>query len=201
MPSRKAGSLGVAAVFALLAVFIFFARDEHGAWRTGFIRLSPLAADGKSGPTDPSGRGSGGAEQAEGKRMGEGGAAAAASTLLSKEIMDAATGLTLPRTKRFSKSELTCLGVGVRAKSIAIAKVNVYTVGLYVEPKGARRALRKYAGSDQASLRKDASVFKILGTAGFNKYLHLVFARKVGAKKVVEALTTVKGVSKDVLDR
>lgn len=74
--------------------------------------------------------------------------------------------------------------------------------GLYVDPKGARGALKKYAGLDPASLSKDKSLFKALGQAGgFAKYLHLVFARSVGAQKVVDALTSVKGVSKDVLDR
>lgn len=76
------------------------------------------------------------------------------------------------------------------------------TTALYVDPKGARGALKKYAGSDPASLSKDKSLFKVLGQAGgFAKYLHLVFARSVGAQKVVDALTAVKGVGKDVLDR
>lgn len=76
------------------------------------------------------------------------------------------------------------------------------TTGLYVDPKGARGALKKFAGSDPASLRKDKSLFKVLGQAGgFSKYLHLVFARSVGAQKVVDALTSVNGVGKGVLDR
>lgn len=76
------------------------------------------------------------------------------------------------------------------------------TAGLYVDPKGARGALKKYAGSDPASLSKDKSLFKVLGQAGgFSKYLHLVFARSVGAQKVVDALTSVKGVGQDVIDR
>ena len=71
-----------------------------------------------------------------------------------------------------------------------------------MDPKGARGALKRYAGSDPASLSKDKSLFKVLGQAGgFSKYLHLVFARSVGAQKVVDALTSVKGVGKDVLDR
>lgn len=42
----------------------------------------------------------------------------------------------------------------------------------------------------------------MLGQAGgFSKYLHLVFARSVGAQKVVDALTSVQGVGRDVLDR
>lgn len=74
--------------------------------------------------------------------------------------------------------------------------------GLYVEAKGARGALKKYAGSDPAALSKDKSLFKVLGQpGGFAKYLHLVFARSVGAQKVVDALTSVKGVGQDVLDR
>lgn len=207
MPSRQVSSLVTAAAFALLAIFLFCARDEHGAWQTDLLSWSSLTAECTCGSNSPdvvahvsdAGRGE---AKPVGKRRGKGGTMATASSAkLSEEIKDPATGLALPRTKRFSKSDLTCLGVGVRAKSIAVAKVNVYTVGLYVEPKGARGALNKYIGSDPAGLTKDSSVFKILGSAGFNKYLHLVFARSVGAKKVVEALTSVKGVHKDVLDR
>lgn len=74
--------------------------------------------------------------------------------------------------------------------------------GLYVEPKGARKALKSYAGRDPQELSKDKSVYRVLGGAGdFSKYLHLVFARSVGAQKVVDAFTAVKGVNQDVLDK
>ncbi|CBJ33403.1 Similar to Chalcone Isomerase [Ectocarpus siliculosus] len=131
-------------------------------------------------------------------------AAGLAKTPLSPDVRDPATGLVLPRTKQFasSKTGLVCLGVGVRVKSVAFVNVNVYTVGLYVEPKGARKALKSYAGRDPEELSKDKSVYRVLGGAGdFSKYLHLVFARSVGAQKVVDAFTAVKGVNQDVLDK
>lgn len=205
MPSRQAGNLAAAVVFALLAIFLFCARDENGAWRTRYLCLptssncprepltAPVTTD-PSGSTQPPAKGSSKNKSKPDKKK--------TPTALSKNIVDEATGLSLPRHKKFSKTELTCLGVGVRAKKIAIAKVNVYSVGLYVEPKGARRALKKFAGSDPEKLHKDASLYKILGQAGgFTKYLHLVFARTVGAKKVVDALTSVKGVSEAALSQ
>lgn len=126
--------------------------------------------------------------------------------VLSKELTDKATGIKIPRHQKFGKSQLTCLGVGVRAKSIAIAKVNVYSVALYVEDKPARHALKKFRGEDPRTLSNDDSVFYALGAhnsfgGGFKKYLHLVFARPVGATKIVDALTSVKDVDEDVLAR
>ena len=196
MPSRQVGNLVVAAAFALFAAFLFCARDEHGAWRTDYLCLfseehSCQTAIGLDDKGDIPAQ----AKASPIKKKG-------AATPLSKDVKDAATGLTLPRTKRFSKATLTCLGVGVRAKSIAVAKVNVYTVGLYVDPKGARGSLEKYAGVDPKALSKDRTLYKTLGQAGgFTKYLHLVFARSVGAQKVVDALTSVKGVREDVLTK
>lgn len=199
MPSRQVGNLAVAAAFALFAVFLFCARDEHGAWRPNPFCVSPMCTENRPAATvSIAGSKANKPPNTAARSTSKGGT----STPLSKEVKDAATGLSLPRTKRFTRSELTCLGVGVRAKSIAIAKISVYTVGLYVEPKGARGALKKYAGSDPASLKSDASLFKVLGEAGgFHKYLHLVFARGVAAQKVVDALTSVKGVREDVLAR
>ena len=134
MPSRKAGNLAVAVAFALFAVFLYCARDEHGAWRTDCLCLfseehtcsAAIRTDGKGDAPEPA------------NKRKRGGSA----TPLSKEVKDAATGLALPRTKRFSKADLTCLGVGVRYKSLGVAHVNVYTVGLYVDPKGARGSLK-----------------------------------------------------------
>ncbi|CAN0526475.1 unnamed protein product, partial [Ectocarpus sp. 12 AP-2014] len=39
MPSREVGNLAVAAAFALFSAFLFFARDEAGAWRENFLYL------------------------------------------------------------------------------------------------------------------------------------------------------------------
>ncbi|CAM9518047.1 unnamed protein product, partial [Sphacelaria rigidula] len=126
--------------------------------------------------------------------------------VLSKQLTDKSTGIKMPRHKKFWKSGMTCLGVGVRAKSIAVAKVNVYAVGLYVETKPAKHALKKFGDDDPIKLRTDDSVFDALGVhnsfgAGFKKYLHLVFARSVSAAKVVDSLTALKGVNKETLDR
>lgn len=127
MPSRNLAGLALAATIALVAVLVLFARDETGVWRVPFLSSESAAAT----PVHLASAGGGSSKKTKKPR------AAAASTptkqvaTLSKEVKDPATGLVLPRTKRFppSKAVLTCLGVGVRAKSIAIAKVNVYTVG------------------------------------------------------------------------
>lgn len=207
MPSRETGSLLAAALFAILAVVLFYIREDNDVCckfvvddrlpkATGVSEASDelpskAAKHVDRTPTPPAKK-----SKPVPLRKSKGKAA------LPEEVKDEATGLSLPRTKRFSKSELVCLGVGTRAKSIAIAKVNVYTVGLYVDAKPARGALKKFAGAEPSTLKKDASLFKILGQAGgFTKYLHLVFARVVNAQKVVDALTSVKDVKEDVLAR
>lgn len=204
MPSRRVGNLAVAVAFALFAAFLYWARDENGAWRTDYLCLfseehtcsAAIRIDGEDGDAPESPKTEPLKPAAPSKRKKE------SATPLSTEVKDPATGLTLPRTKRFSKMDVTCLGVGVRYKSLGVAHVNVYTVGLYVEAKGARGSLKKYAGADPKALRKDDSLFKVLGQAGgFAKYLHLVFARSVGAHKVVDALTSVKGVREEILTK
>ncbi len=76
-----------------------------------------------------------------------------------------------------------------------------HATGLYVEGKGARSALKKFADLDPHSASKDKDLFKVLGQAGgFSKYLHLIFARGVGAQRVVDAFTSVKDVDQEVLN-
>lgn len=206
--SRITGNLAAATAFALLAAFLYLARDENGGWRTDRLCLTtsgitcPATATEDVHATDAKSNNSAQSDSKRGRKTKKKGSSSAPMPL-PKELKDDATGIALPRTKRFSsKSDFTCLGVGVRAKSIAVAKVNVYTVGLYVDSKSARGALKKYSGLDPSQLRKDASLFKTLGQpGGFARYLHLVFARGLGAQKVVDALTAVKGVNDDVLSR
>lgn len=130
MPSRNLASLALAAAIALVAALVLFARDEIGVWRVPFFSSESAAA-----PVNVAGPTGGGSSKkqprAAASKPTKQAAAATAKAPLSKEVKDAATGLVLPRTKRFppSKADLTCLGAGVRAKSIAVAKVNVYTVG------------------------------------------------------------------------
>lgn len=187
----------VAAAFAIFAAILFYFGEDHSECCKSSISdttASSLDMHHSSESKQP--------KTNNIKKTTSSGSTKANKMTLLDELTDAATGLSLPRTKRFSRSELTCLGVGVRAKSITVAKVNVYTVGLYVDPRPARGALKKYAQSDPAKLKGDASVFKVLEhPGGFTKYLHLVFARTVGAHKVVDALTSMKGVDMKVLDR
>lgn len=142
MPSRIVGNLGVAVALAVFAVFVFLVNHDTGAWREHFLHAtvgvsSQTSSESRSTTAQPTKKGGEEAGAAAAKAAAAAAAKvkvkakAAAKTTLSKEVKDDATGLVLPRTKRFgsSKASLTCLGAGVRAKSIAITKVNVYTVG------------------------------------------------------------------------
>lgn len=134
MPSRNLGNLALAAAIALVAALVLFARDETGVWRVPFLSSERAATPVHVASADGGSKKKKNPRAAAAKPAKQSGGAAAtakAKAPLSKEVKDAATGLVLPRTKRFppSKADLTLLGVGVRAKSIAVAKVNVYTVG------------------------------------------------------------------------
>lgn len=199
--ARQVGALLAAAAFALFAVLIFFSkRDDIAGCNSAISWLSSrgtcdantAAADVKASPA--SGKGRDDKKQPAAKKTGK--------VALTEELKDDATGIKLPRNKKFSKSVLTCLGVGVRTKTIVVASVNVYSVGLYVDARPARGALKKFSGADPDKLKEDSSLFQVLGQPGsFTKYLHLVFTRGVGAQKVVDALTSVKGVEETVLSR
>mmetsp|Transcript_10559 Transcript_10559/g.31874 ORF Transcript_10559/g.31874 Transcript_10559/m.31874 type:complete len:253 (-) Transcript_10559:174-932(-) len=108
-------------------------------------------------------------------------------------VIDAATGVEwAPRDAQ--ESRMTILGAGVRAKNLGVANVNVYSVALYAAPsKNLKRALRKGAESGGPKLFND-----ILDSGAARK-LHLKFVRGVGQRKVVDALTSVTGVSEAAL--
>lgn len=206
MLSRQVGSVLAAAVFAVFAVVLFYFREDNAVRCNKFQLDEPLAglkAEGGNDSADSGIKALGAASKGHAAQRKRKGKKMDSDTAVPSEVLtDAATGLSLPRTKRFSKSDLTCLGVGVRAKSLGVAKVNVYTVGLYVDQKPAKGALKKFARAEPGKLWADGSVFKVFGEqGGFTKYLHLVFSRSVGAQKVVDALTSVKGVDEKILSR
>ena len=62
-------------------------------------------------------------------------------------------------------------------------KVNVYSVGLYLESSSLSK-LKAYKGKDTQTLTKDKSYYQTLLKPGMGRALHLVFARSVGAEKV-----------------
>jgi hypothetical protein len=92
-------------------------------------------------------------------------AAAADSTCesASSAATEPATGISMPRAEKFGgASELRLLGVGVRAKALMMIKVNVYAVGLYVEPKAAAKALAKFSKEEPSKLQSNAAFYQTL---------------------------------------
>jgi Chalcone isomerase like len=80
----------------------------------------------------------------------------------SSAVTEPATGITMPRVEKFGASELSLLGVGVRAKTLVMIKVNVYAVGLYVEPKAAAKALAKFTKEEPSKLQSNAAFYETL---------------------------------------
>jgi Chalcone isomerase like len=80
----------------------------------------------------------------------------------SSVVTEPATGITLPRAEKFGASELSLLGVGVRAKTLVMIKVNVYAVGLYVEPKAAAKALARFTKEEPSKLQSNAAFYEAL---------------------------------------
>ena len=118
-------------------------------------------------------------------------------TLNGNKITDKATGISFPTSKSFgfSRKSYSLLGAGVRAKSLYVAEVNVYSVGLYVDGGVAKNVLKKFKGKSSEDIAKDKTFYDTLLTSkGLDQILYLTFARGVAAEKVVDALTSVENV-------
>jgi len=148
--ARSLKSLAIAVVLGLVASFLVLPRDETGVWRKELLRFVPFLPSSSEGggaaiPVNLAPGADGGSKKARAKTVATAPTskpAAAKKTPLSKEVRDPATGIVFQRKKRFplSKADLTCLGVGVRAKNLGITKVNVYSVGelwfVHIRPFG-----------------------------------------------------------------
>mmetsp|Transcript_25312 Transcript_25312/g.35348 ORF Transcript_25312/g.35348 Transcript_25312/m.35348 type:complete len:290 (+) Transcript_25312:45-914(+) len=79
------------------------------------------------------------------------------------------------------------LGVGIRLKKVVGVNFKVYAVGFYVNPAGARSALRAHQGESLESLRKNERFYsKLTNPSNFRKTLELRFLRSVGKEKLVD---------------
>lgn len=69
-------------------------------------------------------------------------------------------------------------GAGVRAKRIlGLKNINVYTVGMYVDASGAKKALHKYKGSSVDGLMANQKAFdELVDNTHFEKSLRLVIS-------------------------
>uniref|UniRef100_A0A383W2M2 Chalcone isomerase domain-containing protein n=1 Tax=Tetradesmus obliquus TaxID=3088 RepID=A0A383W2M2_TETOB len=69
-------------------------------------------------------------------------------------------------------------GVGVRAKRIlGLKNINVYSVGMYVDAHGAKKALHKYKGEDVDELMGNQKLFdELVGDTHFERSLRLVIS-------------------------
>lgn len=118
-------------------------------------------------------------------------------TIDGNKVTDKATGIVFPQSKSFSFSRkgYSLLGAGVRAKSLYVAEVNVYSVGLYVDGSMAKTLLNKFKGKAAEEIAKDKSFYdSLVNSKGLDQILYLKFARGVAAEKVVDALTAVENV-------
>ncbi|CAM9813777.1 unnamed protein product, partial [Chrysoparadoxa australica] len=121
----------------------------------------------------------------------------------SAAVEDPATGVTFARHGSFGKGgsiKAYCMGAGVRAKALVVANVNVYSAALYVEPKGAAKALASFSGTPSKTLANSKNFYGALMQPGFAKFVQLKFVRSVGAQKIVDALTAISDVSAEALE-
>lgn len=77
-------------------------------------------------------------------------------------------------------------GLGVRVKKIVgPVAVQVYAVGLYLDPRGVKAKLASFKGQNKAS----KELYSSLEKEAFDKLLVLKMVRTVGASKLVDALS------------
>lgn len=80
---------------------------------------------------------------------------------------------------------LALTGTGIREKTILA--VNVYSFGLYIEPKKAAELLAKWRGKKVKELQKDEEFYAALVDDSLTKELRIVFCRDVAAEDVRSA--------------
>jgi hypothetical protein len=83
------------------------------------------------------------------------------------------------------------LGCGVRVKKLGFIEVQVYAVGIFVEPEGAKRELAPWAKASSTGNNAQPLFASLLSTdpaAFYGRALHMVFARSVSGKQVADAL-------------
>jgi len=96
----------------------------------------------------------------------------------AKTVKESATGLEFSAEycTRGASGCTTVAGLGVRAKRIlGLKNINVYAVGLYVDPSGLRAKLAKYKGQNQDKLVADSSLYKdFVAAKGVDKTVRLI---------------------------
>eukprot|EP00466_Bigelowiella_natans_P013353 jgi/Bigna1/75407/fgenesh1_pg.34_\ len=98
-----------------------------------------------------------------------------------------AAGIFPFESKGLSTESGMLLGVGIRLKKVVGVNFKVYAVGFYVNPAGARSALRAHQGESLESLRKNEKFYsKLTNPSNFRKTLELKFLRSVGKEKLVD---------------
>ena len=68
--------------------------------------------------------------------------------------------------------------------------VKPYSIGLYVDPNGAAKALARFKGLSIGSLVEDEGFFKSIITGSFDRVIVLVFARSIGESMLRNAFTS-----------
>eukprot|EP00470_Lotharella_oceanica_P003484 CAMPEP_0170178420 /NCGR_PEP_ID=MMETSP0040_2-20121228/11875_1 /TAXON_ID=641309 /ORGANISM="Lotharella oceanica, Strain CCMP622" /LENGTH=290 /DNA_ID=CAMNT_0010421473 /DNA_START=11 /DNA_END=883 /DNA_ORIENTATION=- len=90
-------------------------------------------------------------------------------------------------SKGLSSDAGMLLGVAIRLKKVVGVNFKVYAVGLYVNPAGARSALREHHGESLESLRANSKFYaKMTDASNFRKTLELRFLRHVGKEKLID---------------
>jgi Chalcone isomerase-like len=108
-------------------------------------------------------------------------------TSASLTIKDPGSGVEFPLVQKFwTGDEYRAVGAGCRVKSIAILKVKVYAVALYVE---AEKAARELGIRDRGGFfERDDDYCSALSEGGFMKALQIQLIRDVEGATFAEAL-------------
>ncbi|KAL2607974.1 hypothetical protein R1flu_026547 [Riccia fluitans] len=110
----------------------------------------------------------------------KGAMAVRASVGVESEVSEPVTGIKFSKnaSPQGSSKDLMLAGLGVREKKVAILKVKVYAVGLYVEPSVVS-SLEQWKSKGASGLEKDEAFFKALVAAPVEKSLRIVLARDI----------------------
>ncbi len=108
-----------------------------------------------------------------------------ALALEETHVVEPESKIKFAKAKTMLGESLTLTGVAIREKTIF--KVDVYAIGHYVEPVGARKALSKWKDKKAKELAGDDAFMAALQKDGFTRTIVLELARDVDAEDFNDA--------------
>lgn len=78
------------------------------------------------------------------------------------------------------------IGTGLRSVKLGFTEINVYLLGLYIDPVSCQESLAQYEGSDHNSLLCQPTFYSDFSSGLFRKTFRISFCRTIGRDKLIK---------------